>query len=46
MEMLTKSLGAVAYVVELEWIPRPIKWILALLFLAQFKSWPLVWHRE
>ena len=44
MEVLRSSLATFAYMIELGWVPRPVKWILALLLLAQFKSWPLVWH--
>jgi len=46
MDVLTRSLGTVAYALELGWVPRPLKWALAVLFLTQFKSWPLVWHRK
>jgi hypothetical protein len=46
MEVLRRSLGTVAYALELGWVPRPIKWVLAVLFLTQFKSWPLVWHSK
>ncbi len=46
MKVLTAFMATVAYVLELGWVPRPIKWIIAVLFLVQFKSWPLMWHRK